>query len=204
MTDHGEQLACAGRGSLEQAVLLNEEIKQVIGYAAQVNMTALNANLMARRAGDGSRGFRVVAAELRGFSDRLERHMLALGRLIFRQVGGIAHMRKVQRFKNLFGQAGRLSKSGYLDASLVILDHQTHAACQGVAEGWRHLTKTVVHATRLCRAGESLVWSARMEAARGGDMEPMLRQVAENIARVMADIGGSLQRQRALLIGLLP
>jgi methyl-accepting chemotaxis protein len=53
---------------LLRIVRINEEIKAVVGVAFKINIMALNAIFLAKRAGTAALGFGVLSNELRTFS----------------------------------------------------------------------------------------------------------------------------------------
>jgi len=61
--------------NLNLAIAINENLKKVIEISNQINIVAMNAILIAKRAGQQSSGFRVVAMELRLFSQKIEEIM---------------------------------------------------------------------------------------------------------------------------------
>jgi methyl-accepting chemotaxis protein len=77
-------------GRMESVLQATEKVTEIVGIidaiALQTNLLALNAAIEAARAGEHGRGFGVVAAEVRGLSERAA----AAAREI-RQIAGTAH-----------------------------------------------------------------------------------------------------------------
>ncbi|HOI51537.1 MAG TPA: chemotaxis protein, partial [Azonexus sp.] len=69
--------AAAGE-DLRRIVRINEEVKAVVAVAFRINLMALNAIFLAKRAGINARGFGVLSNELRVFSQDLRTQMQTL------------------------------------------------------------------------------------------------------------------------------
>ena len=67
---------------LLRIVRINEEIKRVVSVSFKINIMALNAIFLAKRAGTAALGFGVLSNELRVFSQDLRDSMTALNGLI--------------------------------------------------------------------------------------------------------------------------
>ena len=63
------------RSELTCIVRVNEEIKSIVATAFRINLMALNAIFLAKRAGNAALGFGVLSNELRRFAQDLTRHM---------------------------------------------------------------------------------------------------------------------------------
>ena len=61
---------------LLRIVRINEEIKRVVSVAFKINIMALNAIFLAKRAGNAALGFGVLSNELRVFSKDLRESMM--------------------------------------------------------------------------------------------------------------------------------
>ena len=64
-------------------VRINEEIKRVVGVSFKINIMALNAIFLAKRAGTAARGFGVLSNEFRTFSQDLKNGMDKLTGLVY-------------------------------------------------------------------------------------------------------------------------
>ena len=82
---------------LSKSVAINQGLKQVVDISHQINLVAMNAILVAKRAGTQSAGFKVVAMELRLFSQKMEESMAKLSLMIFQLVRRIAALRKLEK-----------------------------------------------------------------------------------------------------------
>ena len=173
--------------NLASAVAINESLKQVIEISRQINLVAINAILVAKRAGDDSAGFRVVAIELRSFSEKVEKMMFALGALIAQLVKRIAAMLKLARSVRIM--ADTLQKSGDQNAILQAnyASKQAAYASNRVSceKDWAQLGKELGRSLLLCKSGSMLSHNGRIEAAYGGAMLSDMLQVASQIETIM-------------------
>ena len=78
MTNRGPQAGV----DLLRIVRINEQIKRVVGVSFKINIMALNAIFLAKRAGTAALGFGVLSNELRIFSQDLRDFMSSLTGLI--------------------------------------------------------------------------------------------------------------------------
>lgn len=162
---------------------VNEAVKVAIEASEKIGLLAINANLMAGRAGAGALGFCVVAGELRGFSDGMAVTMQNWSKLIFELVRETARSRNHARLLCKLGTAARGS-----DASRAALC-ATHAKC---LEELNLLTRDnslrvialremIRRAERQSITGEVISRSAMIESVYGGIMRPVLQQIAVEI-----------------------
>jgi hypothetical protein len=82
---------------LRRIVRINEEIKTVVKTAYRINLMAMNAIFLAKRAGQSALGFGVLSNELRRFATDLERQMIALGQATSGSVVTVTAMVKEAR-----------------------------------------------------------------------------------------------------------
>lgn len=184
--------------ALHRMVVVNERIKDVIQISAALNMVAINAMLVAKRAGARSLGFGVVSSELRVFSRKLIDEMEHLGGEIAVLVRDTAAMRKLERMHRLLeitlAQNARNAPllSTALQRNALLYRDMSESVMQDVSQ----LHTLLLRSVRLCDAGYSLARSAKVEAAYGGDMSHALRQVADHIEEVVAPISPLLKSLR--------
>lgn len=172
---------------LSLSVSINEGLKQVVDISRQINLVAMNAILVAKRAGTQSAGFKVVAMELRMFSQKMEDSMARLSLMIFELVHRIAALRKLE--KNLRSIHSTLDKM----ASGKTQIHEAFAHKQDAYQRlklandteWDNLEKEIRRSLNLCSAGAMLSHNARIEAAYGGSMLADMQQVAGRIEEIM-------------------
>ena len=182
-------------GELAGIVLVNEEIKAIVATAFRINLMALNAIFLAKRAGNAALGFGVLSNELRRFAQDLTRRMSSLRDMTSGSVGSVTGVVQQQRSTAILAEAIRLSgegvpgvrearKRGALrlaeqQASLRALDMRLRAA--------------VEETQQLVELGGVLARSAKIEAAYGGGFSPALMQVSTDFAEVIAQIKRSLE-----------
>lgn len=182
-------------GELAGIVRVNEEIKAIVATAFRINLMALNAIFLAKRAGNAALGFGVLSNELRRFAQDLTRRMSSLRDMTSGSVGSVTGVVQQQRNTAILTEAIRLSgegvpgvrearKRGALrlaeqQASLRALDLRLRAA--------------VEETQQLVELGGVLARSAKIEAAYGGGFSPALMQVSTDFAEVIAQIKRSLE-----------
>jgi hypothetical protein len=191
--------------NLSHAVSINESLRQVIEISAQINIVAMNALLVAKRAGQQSAGFRVVAMELRLFSQRIDEMMAHLGRLIFQLVRRIAELLKLGRNMRILRAA--MSKSPEIEARLEdnfrrkqIAYSETHSIAEA---DWDELEREIRRSLSLCSAGAMLSHNGRIEAAYGGSMLADMQQVADRIEDIMHQTISKLKQLNFTMSALL-
>lgn len=172
---------------LALSVSINHGLKQVINISHQINLVAMNAILVAKRAGQQSSGFKVVAMELRVFSQKMEEMMSRLGEMIFHLVKRIADLRKLQRNVHLLGAAIKKSSAAavQLQQSFQLKNEQYARLNETVNHEWEKLENEVRRSLNLCSSGAMLSHNARIEAAYGGTMLADMQQVAGRIEEIM-------------------
>ena len=94
---------------LLRIVRINEEIKSVVAVAFKINIMALNAIFLAKRAGTAARGFGVLSNELRVFSQDLRDCMASLNGLIHGCVTEVSLVLQDIRHTRLLREAVALS-----------------------------------------------------------------------------------------------
>ena len=180
--------------SLEWMVQVNEEIKQVTNLSFGVNLVALNAMLVSKRAGERSRGFGVVSSELRMFSGKLREAMNGLGLRIYELVNDIAAIQKQSHershLQRAMGQGDQMS--GIMGASLESKEKILLQLIQAMEKDRHQLLRQVRRTLQLCDMGTSLARSAKIESVYGGDVSSTLQQVAEEIEKTIEEILGIL------------
>lgn len=178
----------------QDIVYLSNEIRFVLTTSRQVNLTAQNASLAARRAGN-VRGFQVVSAELKSFSQGLAHSMREMAGDILAIAQNVSADYRHQRLYR--HQQATLRISGDADVLVKVLAgadirREDLHGLMGV-----HLLRLDVRlswALRLCNNGRVLARSALIEATAGDVAEAMLRNVAQDIERTVEDTHGRLKR----------
>lgn len=174
-------------------VAISEEIKRVVQAASEINIVAINANLIAKRAGVSARGFGVVSSELRLFSLLLNDTMAEMAGRMARIVFGSANLLKMERESAFLAKAS----AKYMDGPMAILDRKLDVVRASLESDNLILGRQVMLSIRAAKTAEALVRSAKIEAVHGGGLEANLSQVATRIEASIAlisDILGALRR----------
>jgi methyl-accepting chemotaxis protein len=172
---------------LSKSVAINQGLKQVVDISHQINLVAMNAILVAKRAGAQSAGFKVVAMELRIFSQKMEESMDKLSLMIFQLVHRIADLRKLE--KNLRSITETMQKNANGTHQFEYAYTHKQSAYQELKDAtdqeWQTLEKEIRRSLNLCSSGAMLSHNARIEAAYGGSMLADMQQVAGRIEEIM-------------------
>jgi methyl-accepting chemotaxis protein len=190
----------AGTGSeLRRIVRINEEIKSVVATAFKINLMAMNAIFLAKRAGQAALGFSVLSNELRSFATDLQRQMGVLRDMTHDSVASVTAIVRHERVNRMLdrlrseagGKARELVVQHQRRRTLALqMDHDEAMRAQN-----RRLNQTIADTAQLVELGSVLARSAKIEAAYGGGFAGALMQVSSDFERIIADI----QRSLALL-----
>jgi hypothetical protein len=182
---------------LQRVIALSEEVKAVAEVSRRLGLEAINAMLVARRAGDSVRGFGVVSTELRQFSAALESQMQILLVDIARLVHGVAGLAREDRMCRQLGLAGRAcGDCASLKPALARVEGAAAAAADASRQDWDRVQLGIRRSIRLCDTGRALARGARIEAVYGAAMAGELGQAGQAIER-------SIERIRdRLLVGV--
>ena len=187
-----------GSGSeLRRIVRINEEIKSVVATAFKINLMAMNAIFLAKRAGQAALGFSVLSNELRRFATDLQRQMEVLREMTHGSVASVTAGVKFERINRVVDRL-RTEASGQARAmieryfrarsSSEFSGHQESIAMQN-----RRLNQTIADTAQLVELGSVLARSAKIEAAYGGTFSAALMQVSSDFERIIAEIRRSLE-----------
>ena len=189
MSEHVNRQVNQG-DQLRRTARINEDIKQVVRISTGINLTAVNAMLVAKRAGERSRGYGVVSGELRNFSSKLEDNMAGTTVLVCGMVRDVAFLLNQSRSQRQMDRAVGASErtAGHLGDAIgrkARAVAETRMKLQGLGNA---LARQVDDSMRLCRTGSALARSARIEAVYGGDMAATLGQVSREVEDRMAEL----------------
>ena len=182
---------------LRRIVRINEEIKSVVATAFKINLMAMNAIFLAKRAGQSALGFGVLSNELRRFASDLQQQMAALREATYGSVATVTALVKQSRISRLLERA-RIEAQGEGKAWILELlrsrDKSTLArsAEQMVALN-RRLSQMIADTAQLVELGSVLARSAKIEAAYGGGFSASLMQVSSDFEKTIGKIQGSLE-----------
>jgi hypothetical protein len=181
---------------LRRIVRINEEIKTVVKTAYRINLMAMNAIFLAKRAGQSALGFGVLSNELRRFATDLERQMIALGQATSGSVVTVTAMVKEARTLNVLQRARQ--QSGGMGRDIIdeflrkhhdttLSDRQDQVAALN-----RNLSMMIETTASLVEMGGVLARSAKIEAAYGGGFSQSLKQVSSDFEGTIGEIRKSL------------
>jgi len=167
-----------GSNNLQRIVRNNEDIKNVVRLAHRINLLALNAMLLSRRAGEGAAGFGVIATELRIFVRSLMEVMQTLLQRSQGSVDAVSRARRVQRIEVLMSRAHdnirRIGGTPHGRDQFSRAQEQRAALVAAFAE-LDHLLDDADEATRF---GCVIARGLKIEAVYGGELCDLLTQVA--------------------------
>lgn len=181
---------------LRRIVRINEEIKTVVKTAYRINLMAMNAIFLAKRAGQSALGFGVLSNELRRFATDLEQQMIALGQATSGSVVTVTAMVKEARMVKVFERARAQSEGlgrEIIDDSLRRRHGTTLSdRLDQVAALNRNLVMMIESTASLVEMGGVLARSAKIEAAYGGAFSQSLKQVSSDFEGTIGEIRKSL------------
>lgn len=186
-----------GDASLElrRIVGINEEIKAIVATAFKINLMALNAIFLAKRAGRAALGFGVLSNELRGFSVELSEQMRGLREMTSGSVKLVTDLVKETRRARIMERTDAQSQG----RSSAILRTVTGRAARKPGENGElanlrfQLTQRLDDTWRLVELGSVLARSAKIEAAYGGGFSGPLMQVSTDFEQIISIIKASLE-----------
>lgn len=182
---------------LLRIVRINEEIKRVVGVSVKINIMALNAIFLAKRAGTAALGFGVLSNELRVFSQDLRSCMASLTGLIHACVNQVSIGLQGIRFVRLLGEAAALAPQ-QAGIARILLSHEqeNERRAQQLTALRRQLKNALEDAFQMVELGGVLAKSAKIEAAYGQSFAVSLAQVSGEFDGVVEEIRGSLESLR--------
>lgn len=189
---------CSEAGAdLLRIVRINEGIKSVVAVAFKINIMALNAIFLAKRAGNAALGFAVLSNELRAFSGDLRESMEALRRLVHEAVGRVSVLLQDMRRSALLDDAvGRVEGRPELVEVIRKRQELTRQRTLEVAALRRELKLALDSSFQLADLGGVLAKSAKIEAAYGQGFAQSLSQVSGEFDGVIEEIRNSLDALR--------
>lgn len=195
LTTTNRQATRAGQDLL-RIVRINEQIKVVVGVSFKINIMALNAIFLAKRAGTAARGFGVLSNELRVFSQDLRDCMSSLTGLVHGCVNDVSLMLQDIRHTRLLRQAVALSKDAQMASVLARRETENERHAASLASQRKQLRRALDDAFRLVELGGVLAKSAKIEAAYGQSFAVPLSQVSSEFDGIVEEIRASLESLR--------
>lgn len=159
-------------------VRVNEDIKSVVKLAHSINLLAINAILLSRKAGNVALGFGVISDELRMFSKTLTKNMEALMQLSYASIQTISLHRRYLRMNALMASAAeQITESAYRDY-LHSSTEQAMLLRSNTLQAYERLQNLLRDAEDTSRFGSVISRSLKIEATYGGSFSNMLAQIA--------------------------
>jgi len=191
------------RSELGRTVRLSEETRRVIALAFGVRLMALNAIILARRAGASARGFGVLSGELRRFTGELESAMDELRRLTWSAVATVTARVKQARVAGVLERARAAAPQSerWIDEPLARMARAAESQAAELRATERALQEAIRDADRIGLMGGVLARTARIEAAYGDVFRVQLTEVADGFDRAIASILASLQQLESTEMG---
>ena len=181
---------------LLQIVRINEEIKRVVSVSFKINIMALNAIFLAKRAGTAALGFGVLSNELRVFSQDLRTCMESLTELIHACVSEVSIVLQDIRSTRLLAEAARLVPESAAGAILAQRYAKNEMHAGKLTKLRSQLKQALEAAFQMVELGGVLAKSAKIEAAYGQSFALPLAQVSGEFDGVVEVIRGSLESLR--------
>jgi len=181
---------------LLRIVRINEEIKSVVAVAFKINIMALNAIFLAKRAGTAARGFGVLSNELRIFSQDLRDCMSLLTGLIHGCVNEVSLVLQDIRHTRLLRQAVEMAPTARICQVLAARELESDRHSARLASLRKQLKRALEDAFQLVELGGVLAKSAKIEAAYGQSFAVPLSQVSGEFDDIVEEIRKSLEALR--------
>lgn len=187
---------------LGEIAQINEEIKRIVEIAEGISLTAINAMLVAKQSGVTSIGFGVVARELRKFSEQMTLIMQELTKKIFGLLRVVAHQMNRERLMRCLCDAGKHGGASYdyIEDSCKCSRKALSADMQKAHKLSDELLVTLTRVEKQCVMGLAVGRAAKIEAAYGGALQSVLKQIAEGVETTIGDV---LTRVRGLEVRLM-
>lgn len=182
---------------LRRIVRTNEEIKSVVATASRINLMAMNAIFLAKRAGQTALGFGVLSNELRRFAMDLQKQMALLREMTYGSVATVTALVKQARVNRVLERTRK--ESGGSGLTLIDEFMRTRNGASSVrhreqiAALNRRLNQMIADTAQLVELGSVLARSAKIEAAYGGPFAAALMQVSSDFERTIGTIQRSLE-----------
>lgn len=182
---------------LRRVVRINEEIKRVVTTAFKINLMAMNAIFLAKRAGQSALGFGVLSNELRRFATDLQQQMAALRETTYGSVATVTTLVRQSRISRLLERTQGEAQGdavGMIRQLVRVREESTLArGDEQMAALNRRLAYMIGDTAQLVELGSVLARSAKIEAAYGGGFSTSLMQVSSDFEETIGEIQRSLE-----------
>jgi len=194
----GSTEAMSAGDRLRQMSQINERLKDVLSLSYQVGLGAVNASLLARRAGTASQGFRVATAELGNFSRKMDEVMAIIETAIFEAVNATAGLQKISHRQELFQAAVKYSTREREIAWVAASGRKLARNVQSIETARMQLLVYLNRARVQSGVGRVTARLARLEAVHGGSLAQAMGNavlVIEETVTLIVEIIRELTRQ---------
>lgn len=170
----------------------------MIATAFTINLMAMNAIFLAKRAGTAALGFGVLSNELRRFAIDLQKQMALLSEMTYDSVSTVTALLKQARLNQTLDNTlvvcsgpGKTLLEDALQTRLngVLADRQEESDAIN-----RRLSQMITDTIQLVELGSVLARSAKIEAAYGGALSVSLTQVSSDFEQSISEIQRSLEK----------
>lgn len=187
--------------SLTAIVEITECVKAVVWAAHRINLLALNAMLLSRRAGEAAVGFGVVSNELRGFSQLLSQQMHKLQEVSFESLENVSAALKRGHLQQLLQRAQAQldgNEQGQVAVALANQHRQDQAFEGRMASQRQRLGGYLEDANQHCLYGDVIARFAKIEAAYGGAFHRQLAEIAFDFTELVAGVLPQMNRLKTM------
>lgn len=183
---------------LRRIIRINEEIKSVVATAFKINLMAMNAIFLAKRAGQTALGFSVLSNELRRFALDLQKQMTVLREMTYGSVATVTALVKQARIVRVLERArDEATGSGHQLIEQFLRSRHAEALARHedqISTLNRRLNQMIADTSQLVELGSVLARSAKIEAAYGGGFSASLTQVSVDFEHTIGEIQRSLEQ----------
>jgi methyl-accepting chemotaxis protein len=179
---------------LTRLVEIREDVKKINKISRKIYLTALNAMLMARRAGGAGTGYARVTTDLRSFSERLEQGMYGLTNITSSTVLEVSNHVKKRRIQDTFREALRqaeIRKSGIARRLKGL--KQVNVMTAATQRGFEDMGRLIERLVHLCRQGQNVAVLAKVEAMHIGSYTDILHGIGDDVANSVDQVEVILQ-----------
>lgn len=184
---------------LLRIVRINEDVKRVVTSTRKINILALNAILLSRRAGKSAVGFAVISNELRIFSKDLAACMKHLIKLSHSSLSVVSHFQRYKRINTLWDHTQANSHHPAVTKPLNQSNEKLHQMQQELNTAYSALSRFMDDAESMGRFGSVIARSLKIEATYGGEFHSILAQIATEFSQYIDAIPEILNQAHHLL-----
>lgn len=185
---------------LRSVVAVNEQIKRVVGIAFSVDISALNATLLAVKSGRRALGFGIVAHEMRIFSRSLAAIMKEISALTFESVRTVSSMLKGARYMRVLE---RVDLDGAFAKKLEVIKRRHRSdleTSQHLLEELRAKIGALVEGAKdECSFGSAVSRIAKVEATYADDNRSSLEETSRDFDVSISEVANLLNTLRRTL-----